>query len=103
KTETLVHRDPRDHTGVVAIALNGGGQLIDQSLLRLSGVLVKVGHLGPDQKAKLICPVQPPRVFNLLMFARAVEAKGFRELDVSTQIGVGGGGVPTAGIVSLVQ
>src|SRR5256886_11347441 len=52
ETEAFVHRDPRNNAGVILIALDGGSELIHQSLLRLSGVLVKVRHLGPDQEAK---------------------------------------------------
>src|SRR3989440_6197703 len=64
---------------------------------------MKVGHLGPDQEAKTIRPVEPAGVFDFLVLARPVEAQGLRELDVMTEIGVGGGGVPTARKVSLVQ
>src|SRR6266702_3647614 len=103
KTEAFVHRDPGDDAGVILIALDGGSELIHQSLLRLRGVLVKVGHLGPDQEAKPIRPVEPAGVFNFLVLARPVEAERLRELDVVTEIGVGCGRVPTAGKVSLVQ
>ena len=103
ETEALVHRDPSDNANVVLIALDGGSELIHQSLLRLRGVLVKVGHLGPDQEAETIRPVEPAGVFNFLVLARPVEAQGRRELDVTAEIGVGGGGVPTARKVSLVQ
>src|SRR5438477_1137005 len=103
ETEALVHRDPGDNANVVLIALDSGSELIHQSLLRLRGVLVKVGHLGPDEEAKAIRPVEPAGVFNFLVLARPVEAQGLRELDVVTEIGVRGGGVPTARKVSLVQ
>src|SRR5205809_1952377 len=103
KTKAFVHRDPGDDAGVILIALDGSSELIHQSLLRLRGVLVKVGHLGPDQEAKTIRPVEPAGVFNFLVLARPVEAQRLRELDVMTKIGVGRGGVPTARKVSLVQ
>src|SRR6266550_1482548 len=103
ETEALVHRDPGDDAGVIFITLDGGSELIHQPLLRLRGVLVKIGHLGPDEEAKTIRPVEPAGVFNFLMLARSVEAQGLRELDVVTEIAVGGGGVPTARKVSLVQ
>src|SRR5438477_8315920 len=93
ETEALVHRDPSDNAGVILIALDGGSELIHQSLLRLSGVLVKVRHLGPDQEAKTIRPVEPAGVFNFLVLARPVEAERLRELDVVAEIGIGRGSV----------
>src|SRR5256885_11422867 len=64
---------------------------------------MKVGHLGPDQEAKTIRPVEPAGIFNFLVLARPVEAQRLREVDVVTEIGVRGGGVPAAWKVSLVQ
>src|SRR2546430_5730877 len=103
ETEALVHRDPGDNANVVLIALDSGSELIHQSLLSLRGVLVKVGHLGPDQEAETIRPVEPAGVLNFLVLARPVEAEALRELDVTAEIGVGGGGVPTARKVFLVH
>src|SRR5258708_31027060 len=103
ETETHVHPYPHHDAWVAWMALYGGDPLIHQSLFRLRRVLLKVRHLGPDQEAHSIRPIQPAGVFNFLVLARPVEAEGFRELDVSTQIGVGRGCVPTARIVSLVQ
>src|SRR2546427_6551629 len=62
ETEAFVHGNPRDNAWVVFIALDSRGELIDESLLRLRGVLVKVGHLGPDQEAEPIRPIQPAGV-----------------------------------------
>src|SRR6266550_951631 len=103
EAEAFVHRDPGDNASVVSIALDGGSELIHESLLSLRGLLVKVGHLGPEQEAKTIRPVEPAGIFDFLVLARPVEAQGLRELDVVTKIGVRGGGVPAAGKVSLVQ
>src|SRR3989442_796100 len=85
ETEAFVHGNPRDDAWVVFIALDGRGELIHQSLLRLRRVLVKAGHLGPDQEAEPVRPIQPAAVFKFLVLARPVEAQGLRELDVELQ------------------
>src|SRR2546429_6629446 len=103
ETEAFVHRDPRNNAGVILIALDGGSELIHESLLRLSGVLVKVRLLGPDQEAKPVRPVEPAGVFNFLVLAGPVEAERLRELDVVAELGVGSRGVPAARKVPLVQ
>src|SRR5256886_16667519 len=103
ETEAFVHRDPGDNASVVLIALDDCSELIHESLLRLRGVLVKVGHLGPDQEAKTIRPVEPAGVFNFLVLAGPVEAERLRELDVVAEVGVGSRSVPAARKVPLVQ
>ena len=103
ETNGFVHGYPRHHARVVSVPLNGGGQLVQKSLFRQLAMLVKVGHLGPDQEAKPIGPVQPARVLRLLVLARPIKAKGFREFDVSAEVVVGSRGVPTAGVVALVE
>src|SRR5207244_12519648 len=54
--ERFVHRYPRHNAGVVSIALDGGGELVEQTLLRLGAVRMEVGHLTPDQEAEATGP-----------------------------------------------
>ena len=64
---------------------------------------MKIRHLGPHKETEPVGPVEPARIFDFLVLAGPVEAEGFRQLDVATEVGVGGGRVPTARKVPLVQ
>lgn len=64
---------------------------------------VGVGHLAPHHEAQAIRPVQEPGVLDFLVFAAAIEAHGFAELDVVFQGGARGGCEESGGPVALVE
>jgi hypothetical protein len=64
---------------------------------------VRVRHLTPDEEAESVGPVQPARIFDLLVLACAVEAHLLRQLDVATQCRVGRCGEQAVGPVALIE
>src|SRR6266581_3351734 len=70
---------------MVAVALDELGPLGGEAARGLGRVLVEARHLRPHQEAQRVRPVEPARVFRLLVLARAVEAERLRQLDVGAQ------------------
>src|SRR6266850_3401148 len=66
-------------------------------------MLVEAGHLGPDQEAELVGPVQPARVLDFLMLASPVEAERPGELDIAPKSGIARRSQKTTREVALVQ
>src|SRR5207247_11286930 len=64
---------------------------------------MEVGHLAPDEETKTIGPVQPARIFDLLVLAGAGEPERLRALNVPAQVGIRASGVPAAGKIPLVE
>ena len=88
---------------MVAVAADGVGPLGDEAPLARRGVRAKARHLAPGQKAQPVRPVVPPRVFDLLVLARAVEAHRLRHLDVAAEVRVRWRGHEASGEVALVE
>ena len=75
EAEALVVGRPRDDRRVAAVARDRLLPLPLQPPLGSGRMRMKARHLAPDEKAQRVGPVQPPRVLDLLMLARAVEAE----------------------------
>src|ERR1700694_3683431 len=48
-------------------------------------MLMEAGHLGPDQEAEPVGPVEPAGILGLLVLASPVEAERLRQFDVLAQ------------------
>src|SRR5258708_38910960 len=88
---------------MVAIAAHDLAPLGGEPALVAGGVRVKAGTLRPHKEAEPVGPVQPPRVLDLLMLARTVEAERLRKLDVAAQRLVGRRSQQPVQKVALVQ
>ena len=75
QAEALVHRHPRDDARMTAITRHRLLPFGREPALSLGRVLVKARHLLPHQEAESVRPVEPARVFDLLVLASAVETK----------------------------
>ena len=103
ETEALVGGHPGDDRRMISIAADHVGPLRRQPSFGLGGAFLKARHLIPDQKPKPIRPVEPPRVFDLLVLPGAIEAEPLGRLDVDPQRLVAGRRQQAARKVALVE
>ena len=78
----LVERNPADDRRMVEVALDEAEHRLRQIAHRVVGIVVRAGHLAPDQHAHFVRPVVVARILELLVLARAVVAKVQRVLKI---------------------
>ena len=88
---------------MIAIPPHHIGPFGGEPFFGLGRIRLKARHLVPHQKTQPVGPVEPARVFDLLVFPRPVETERFRELDVAPQRIVVWGRKEAAREVALVE
>ena len=85
KSHAFIHRHPGDDAGMVVIAFHRTLPFGRKSFFRFHRPLARVWHFFPNQNSKPVTPVQPTRVFDLLMLPNSIETKGLAPTDVRLQ------------------
>src|SRR5262245_23887444 len=81
-TPAFVDRNPSDDRGMIVVSRNHLLPLLRKTLYILLTKIVGICHFPPDDEPHPVAPVEPARIFNLLMLASAVQSKGLRHLNV---------------------
>ena len=100
----LVVHDPREHGRMVVVA----GDHLAQGIVMLAEGRVgrrtpPVGHVGHDQHAELVGPVELARCLDLDVFAQSVQTDLPRAQNFAPREGIGGKGVEARGVIGLVE
>src|ERR1043165_1319633 len=103
ETHALVHWNPGNDAGMIVIAPDCAPPFGRETLPRHRRPLTRVRHLFPNEKAEAVAPVEPARVFYLLMLTRAVEAETLRPFHVRAQGCIRRRGQQTLRPVALIQ
>src|SRR5439155_12297314 len=81
----FVERHPGDDARMTVVAIDRVEPFAGDAVDRFPRESVRAWHFIPDEQAEVIRPEQIPRIFELLVFANAVEAHRLRQLDVASE------------------